>query len=141
MISVKYFSISLIIIIGYRILTTRNSKSMVLVTHSLYQQIHCIFDGFQGFCIKVVVRLVRAALHVSFDTKLACSFLYVGVRDYAEMNLFTVNTAHFCIIHFLSCKSVLSIRFASKHYYPVFSPISCRSRFRYGVLPVSVDKC
>ena len=84
---------------------------------------------------------LKPALHVSFDTKLACSFLHIGVIDYAEINLFTVNLVHFCIILFLYCKCVLSIHFASKHYYPVFSPFSCPASFKCGILPVSVDKC
>ncbi len=89
----------------------------------------------------VRIRPSAPALHVSFDTKLACSFLLFGCIDYAEMNLFAVNLAHFRIFHFLSCKSVSLFRLCYLSPHPVFSPISCRSRIRYGVLPLSVDKC
>ena len=81
------------------------------------------------------------ALHVSFDTKLTCSFLFLGCIDYAEMNLFAVNMAHFCIIHFLACRSVIPFHLPYLSLHPVFSPFPCPSEHRCGVLPVSVDKC
>ena len=89
----------------------------------------------------VRIRPSAPALHVSFDTKLACSFLLFECIDYAEMSLFAVNMVHFCIIRFLSCKSDLLFHLSHPLSHPVFSPISCRSRARCGVLPLSVDKC
>lgn len=80
-------------------------------------------------------------LHVSFDTKLACSFLYVRARDYAEMSLFAVNNAHFCIIHMLTCKSALPFHKSHQTSHLVLSPVFCSFPTRCGVLPVSVDKC
>ena len=132
-------TIGLLVISGFRLLEIVIPKMQI--THSLYQQRYCIFNGFQRFYIKIVVRLIRAALHVSFDTKLACSFLYIDAREYAGMGLFTVNMAHFCIIRLLSCKSGLCFRLSHQSSHPVFSPISCHSRVRCGVFPVSVDKC
>ena len=43
------------------------------ITPLLYQQNHCIFNGFQRFCIKVGVRLPKAPLNANFDIKLAFS--------------------------------------------------------------------
>ena len=89
----------------------------------------------------VRIRPSAPALHVSIDTKLACSFLLFECIDYAEMSLFTVNIVHFCIIRFFSCKSDLYFHLSRPSPHPVFNPISDPPRSRCGLLPVSVDKC
>ena len=91
--------------------------------------------------VRVQVPSTAPALHVSFDTKLACSFLLFEYKDYAEINLFAVNMAHFYIIHLLPCKSDLRFHLSYPSSHPVFNPISDPSRSRCGLLPVSVDKC
>ena len=49
--------------------------------------------------------------------------------------------AHFCIIDSISCKYVLPSYLASKYHHPVFNPYPHLFPSRWGVLPVSVDKC
>lgn len=68
---------------------------------------------------------IKTVLHVSFDTKLVCRFLYISDVNYAEMSLFTVNMAHLCIIHLNSCNISISY-LRSRLSAQVFLPLKTR---------------